>query len=157
MVAERVHHTQRHVGQRAHGQRGLPVAQFGDQRGVLHRPHAVVDALDLEQIQRLAHGVRAALLAGVRDQPQALGGGHLVRAGEQRGRVAHLGGVEPDADELVTERQRRAERLGGRVGTVVAQEAQDQVRGDPAIAFAVGQRGGQAAEHLGQRHPVAEV
>jgi hypothetical protein len=126
VLAEGVHHPQRHVGQRAHGQRGLPVPQFGDQAGVLHRPHAVVDALDVQQVERLVHGVRAALLAGVGDQPQAFGRGLLVHLREQGGRVADLGGVEPDADELVPERQRRAERLGGRFGTEVAQEAQDQ-------------------------------
>ncbi len=111
-----VHHAQRHVGQRAHGQRDLPVPQLGDQPGVLHGPHAVVDALDVQQVERLVHGVRAALLPRVRDQPQALGRGLLVHLGEQRGRVADLGGIEPDADELVPERQRGAERLAGGVG-----------------------------------------
>jgi hypothetical protein len=77
----------------------------------------VVDALDVQQVERLVHGVRAALLPRVRDQPQALGCGLLVHLGEQRGRVANLGGIESDADELVSERQRRTERLGGRVGS----------------------------------------
>jgi hypothetical protein len=126
MLAEGVHDPQRHVGQRAHGQRSLPVPQFGDQAWILHRPHAVIDALDVQQVESLVHGVRTALLAGVGDQPQAFGGSLLVHLREQRGRVADLGGVEPDADELATERQRRAERLGGFLGAKVAQETQDQ-------------------------------
>ncbi len=116
MVAEGVHHAQGHVGQRAHGQRDLPVPQLGDQPRVLHGPYAVVDALDVQQVERLVHGVRAALLPRVRDQPQALGRGLPVHLGEQRGRVADLGGIEPDADELVPERQGGAERLAGGVG-----------------------------------------
>ncbi len=31
----------------------------------------MVDALDVQQVERLVHGVRAALLPRVRDQPQA--------------------------------------------------------------------------------------
>jgi hypothetical protein len=109
----------------------------------------VVDALDVQQVERLVHGVRAAFLPRVRDQPQALGRGLLVHLGEQRGRIADLGGIEPYADELVPERQRCAERLGGLLGTVIAQEAQDQAGGYPVVALAVGQRGGQPAEHGG--------
>jgi hypothetical protein len=82
VVAERVHHAQRHVGQRADGQRGLPVPQLGDQPGVLHGPHAVVDPLDVQQVERLVHGVGAAFLPGVRDQSQALGRGLLVHLRE---------------------------------------------------------------------------
>jgi hypothetical protein len=116
MLVKGVDHAQRDVGQRAHGQRGLPVPQLRDQPRVLHRPYAVVDALDVQQVQGLVHGVWAALLPGVRDQPQAFGRGLLVHLGEQRGRVADLGGIEPDADELVPERQGGAERLAGGVG-----------------------------------------
>jgi hypothetical protein len=117
----------------------------------------VVDPLDVQQVQRLEHGVRVALLPRVGDEPQAFGRGLRVHLREQRGRVADLGGVEPDADELVPERQRRAEGLGGRVGTQVPQEAHDQVGGDPVRGVGVGQGGGQAAEHRGQRDPVVKV
>ena len=117
----------------------------------------MVDALHAEQVEGLAHEIRAALLPGVGDQPEAFGRGPLVHLREQRGRIADLGGVEPDADELVPEHQRRAERVGGFFRAVVPQEAEDQVGRDPVIAPGVGQRGGQAAEHRGQRHPVVNV
>ncbi len=157
MVSQSVHHAQGHVGQRAHGQRGTAVAHLNDQLGILQGAHAVVDALDTEQLDGLPDVVRAALLPRVRDQPQAFGRGVGVDIGEQGGRVADLGGVQADADELLTEGQRRAQRIGGGFGPAVAQEAQDQGGGDPVGGLALGQRGGQPAEHLGQRHAVVEV
>ena len=133
MIAERVDHAERHVGQRAHGQRDLLVAQPGDQSGILHGPHPVVDALHPEQVERLAHVVRAALLARVGHQPQTFGRRQLVYLGEQRRRVADLGRVESDADELVPERQTGPQHRVGGVRAQVAQEARDRGGGDPVV------------------------
>jgi hypothetical protein len=114
VVAERVDHAQRHVGQRADGQRDLLVAQPGDQFGILHGPDPVVHPFHVEQVKRLTHVIRAALLPGVGHQPQPFGRRQLVDLREQRGRVADLGGVEPDADERVPERQTGPQhRVGG--------------------------------------------
>ena len=117
----------------------------------------MVDALHPEQVERLAHVVRAALLARVGHQPKTFGRRQLVHPGEQRRRVADLGGVEPDADELVPERRTGPQHRVGGVRAQVAQEARDQVGGDLVVPGAVGQRSGQPAEHLLQRHPVGQV
>ena len=117
----------------------------------------MVNAFHTEQVNRLAHVVRSALLARVGRQPQSFGRRQLVHLGEQRGRVADLGGVEPDADELVPERQTGSQHRVGHVRAQVTQEARDQVGGDRMVPGAVGQRGRQSAEHLLERHPVGQV
>src|SRR5581483_11298012 len=68
-----------------------------------------------------------------------------------------LGRVEPDADEVLPERQAGAQHRVGRVRAQVAQEAQDQVGGDAVVPGAVGQGGGQPGEHLLELDPVSQV
>ena len=81
---------------------GICVArELGDQRRILVAAHAVVDALDLQHVERLADVRRRALLAGVRDRVQARAARRLrEHARELARRVAALAGVEPDADEV---------------------------------------------------------
>ena len=117
----------------------------------------MVDPLRVQQVEGLLHVLGRPLLTGVRDQVQAVRGGPGVDVGEQARRIADLGRVQPDADELVTEPERFCEGVVGRIGAQVAQEAQDQVGGDAVLAGAVGQRGGEPAEDGLQRHPVAQV
>ena len=117
----------------------------------------MIDPLHAQVVERLAHVVRAAFLAGVGHQPQPFGRRQPVDLGEQSGRVADLRGVEPDTDEPVPERQAGTEHRVGGVRAQVAQEAQNQVGGDPVIPGTVGQRRRQPAEHLLQRHAVGQV
>ena len=113
----------------------------------------MVDPLGPQHVERLGHVVRRSLFGRVGDQPQAFGRRAPVHVLEQRRRVADLGRVEPDADELVAERQRGPQGVAGRVRAEVAQETQDQVGGQ----VSVGERGGQPREHRPDRHPVAGV
>src|ERR1017187_5467321 len=156
VLTERGDHAERHVPQRAHGQRDLLVAQPGHQLGVFHGPHPVVDALHVELVKRAAHVVRTALLARVRDQSEPFGRRYLIHPGEQGRRVTELGRVEPDADEAVAERKRGPQHRVGGLGPQVAQEAQDQVGGDAVLLGPLGQRGGQPAEDLFERNPVGQ-
>ena len=66
---------------------------------ILVAAHAVIDALDLEQVERLADVRGGAFLAGVRDRAQAEARAPCEHALELRRRVAALAGVEADADE----------------------------------------------------------
>ena len=132
----------------------------------------MVDAADVEQVEGLPDVGRRALLPGVGNRQEPLGPGPVEDGDEVRGRVAHLGGVEPDGVEHVTVGQRRLERRHRRLGRQVAQEAEDEPRRDPEVPGPVGERVGDAVqhrverdaalgvglgveEHLGVPHPVA--
>ena len=73
--------------ERADGERDLLGHQPVDQRGVLDAAHAVIDARDVEQVERLPDVLGRALLAGVRDRQEPLGarpvehGANFDRAG----------------------------------------------------------------------------
>ena len=139
-----VDHAELEVGQWADRQGHALVRQPPDQAGVLHGAVAVVDAIDVQQVQRLMHIGRWPLLAGVGAQLQA----HVPGAGEDAlelgRRVADLGGVEADADDPVQPRLGRREGGEGGVLVEVAQEAQDQLRGDAQLRLGPGHAGQQA-------------
>ena len=103
--------------------------QAVDEPVVLEAAHAVVDALDAEQVERLPDVLRRAFLPRVRDRAQALGSRTREDARELRRRVAALPRVESDAGEVLadtaTPRRASAHRV---VFGEVAQEAEDQVR-----------------------------
>ena len=68
MVGEASDDAELEVGQRADGERDLLADQAVDERGVLVAANTVVDALDLEQIERLADVTGGAFFAGVGDR-----------------------------------------------------------------------------------------
>ena len=49
--------------------------------------------------------------------------------------MAHFAGIEPDADEAVTKRQRQLQRGEGVFLAEVAQEAQDQLRAEAELGM----------------------
>ena len=89
---------------------------------------------DVEQVERLPDVGRRAFLPGVGHGQESLGPGPVEDGDEVRGRVAQLGGVEPDRVQHVTVGQGRLERRHRRLGREVAQEAEDEPRRDPEVA-----------------------
>ncbi|MCY1307573.1 hypothetical protein D9M70_575030 [compost metagenome] len=101
------------VGQRAHRQRHALARQALDQRGIVDGMHAVVDALDLEDVECVGDVLRRTFLAGVRDQVQAQRLRPREHARELLRRVALLGRIQPHADEAVPVGQRGFQRGKG--------------------------------------------
>src|SRR6185369_7959004 len=108
--------------------------------GIVERPIAVIDALDLQEIERLSDIVGRPLLAGMGDGMQAEPAGAGEHALEFRRRMALLGRIEPDADDALAPRQRLIERALGARLVEMAQEAQNERGGDAEFALAVQKR-----------------
>ena len=90
VVAQLGEHAQLLVRQRAHGERYALGRQALRQRGVVHRLHAVVDALDTQHIQRLPDVFGRAFLAGVGHQTKAQFAAAREHAGELFRRMAEF-------------------------------------------------------------------
>ena len=101
VVRQPVDAAQRHVRQRADGQRHLLLAQPGHQRRVLQAADAVVDPLDAEPVERRPDVGGRPLLPRVRHPVQPLVGGQGEGPLEQLRRVADLGAVQADPDDEV--------------------------------------------------------
>src|SRR6185312_10539878 len=101
----------------------------------------------LQEIERLAHVLGRPLLAGMGYRMQAEPTGAGEDTLEQARRPSLLRRIEADADEAVAPRQRLIERALG-IGLVeMAQEAEDQRRGDAILPLGVGLRTRQAVDH----------
>ena len=147
VVAQILHDAESAVRQRAHGERQLRSNELGDERRILLAAHAVIDPLDVQQLDRLANVCRWALLAGVRDRAKSVRARLREHALELAGRIAALARVEADADERIAMRQRRVERCERVCLGQVTQEAQDQLRRDAEPRVRLGHRVAQPADH----------
>ena len=107
----------------------------------------MVDALDLQQVERGPHVGRRAFFPGVRHQVQPQLAAAREDARELLGRMAHLAGIEPDADELVAIGQRLLQRLERFLLAQVAQEAQDQRRAHAQLVLGLLAGAVQAVDH----------
>lgn len=101
MGAEIIDDAELEVAQGANRQGHALGDQTLDQRLVLQRPVAVVQAVDGQQVQGLAHVIGRAFLAGMGDQPQALGPRPGEDPGEFGRRMADFRAIKADADELI--------------------------------------------------------
>ncbi len=105
----------------------------------------MIDAPRLQEVQRLPDVLGRAFLTGVHHAGQA----HLPRLSEGSDefarRVAHLGGVEADGQQVLGEGPGVLQRPQRRVLAEVAQEAQDQARRDSQLCRSV--REGAADPH----------
>src|SRR5262245_9965381 len=99
MVGELVDDAQPQVGEWTNGQRHLLTCESADQRLILERAVAVVDAPDTEQVERLPDVARRSLLAGMRRQEEARVTGAREHPLELARRVPGLRRIEPDADD----------------------------------------------------------
>ena len=112
------------------------VARVGDQLGVFDDVRAVVEALGAKLGEGRTDVIDRADLVNVAVHRHVQAGlaSELEDAGELGGRVVALVGVQAHADEHVLVGQRCLQRLEGRLGAHVAQEAQDQVGGQACLA-----------------------
>src|SRR5690606_1720444 len=104
---------------------------------VLDGAHAVVDTLDLQQVEGFPDVLGWAFLASVRDGLEAFGAGALEDALELARRVALLGAVQAHGDEGIAKWQRLVEGLVCLLFAQVAQEAQDQPAADAQLFMAI--------------------
>jgi hypothetical protein len=83
-------HAEHDVGARAHGERRAAVGEAIDEIRVGLAAHALFDAIDEEEIERLAHVIGAAFLAGVCHRAPA-----VVVAREREGLLRNFEGGCP--------------------------------------------------------------
>src|SRR5260221_10765812 len=124
MVRERRDHPELHVRQWTHCERDALRDQAIDENRIFRTAHTVVDAFDLQDVERLPDVRGWPFLARVGYRTQPLGPCPLVHARELLGRMTYFGRVEPDAGDELAVRERRLERGHGFVLRQMAQEAQ---------------------------------
>ncbi|AJW78237.1 hypothetical protein VO01_03050 [Clavibacter michiganensis subsp. insidiosus] len=148
MLVERLVHAEAHGRERADGE-GDPVGDEPvDERGILEAAHPVVHPFHAQQIERLVDVGRRPLLARVRDRVQAELTGAREDVDEQRRRVADLGGVEPDGEQLVGATGDGLEGRHRLLHRPVAEEAEDQAARDAVAHARVAERVEEAVEHV---------
>src|SRR5678815_1887429 len=116
-------------------------AQAVDQRRVLERPVAMIEPLDPQDVERLAHIVGRTFLAGVRHESQSPCLRRAEYPLEFRRRMSKLRGVKTDSSEVIQVRLgavQGLERVGFRK---VTQEAHDQSRTDRERGSGLRERG----------------
>ncbi len=120
------------------------------QRRILHRPVAVVDAIDTQHIDSFPDVLRRTLLSGMSDEKEAGIPGAPEHATEFARRMADLRRIEADADEFVPVGQRGIERSLGIRLAEMAEETQDQSRLDPERRCGILSRAIEAVDDRGE-------
>src|SRR5690606_28075855 len=115
VLVQRIEHAQLDVGQGAHRQGHGLFHQSLYQGGVFDTAHTVVDAFDLEQVQRADDVGRWAFLARVGDHVQTQFAATGKHAGELFGRVTTLAGIQANTHDEVAPGQGLIQGLEGRV------------------------------------------
>ena len=141
---------QLHVGEWAYGEGDPRGGQAVHQGVVLLAGHPVVDALRPEQVEGVADVTRGALLAGVGDRPQAGSPGPGEGRDELLRRVPPLTRIEAYGDDVAQERASLLQGLQGALLRQMAQEAHDELRGQPQPLAGVGARPGEAPHEDGE-------
>jgi hypothetical protein len=118
--------------------------EAGDQRGILEAAIAMVEPVDLEQVERLLDIFGRTFLAGMGDALEAHRCGGGEDALELRGRMADFGRIEAHAGDPVDPGLGLGQRLERVFLVEVAQEAEDQLRGDVQPFLGLGHAGEQA-------------
>ena len=130
MLAHVVYDLQPEVGQRAAGERNAVACDALEQLAVVLNVDAVVDALGVQQIERIADIRRRALLAGVRHAMPAKVPCPRELIDEFGRWVADFRRIEPDAENLGFSRRRHVEDPVRRIDIHVAYDAQNQTAAD---------------------------
>jgi hypothetical protein len=147
VLREILHDAQLEVRQRAHGERDAVAHEPRHERRILVAAHAVIDALDLEDVEGIGDVGGGAFLAGMGDGAEADAARLREHPRELRRWIAFLAGVEANADELGAERHRGLEGGERVLLGEVAQEAQDQLARDAVAAMRVVHRVAQPGDH----------
>ena len=145
------------VGERADGERHLLARQPLDQSRVLERAVAMVEPVDLQNVERLVDIIGRTFLAGMGDALQPERGGRREDPRELRRRMAELGGIEPDRLDPVEPGLRLLQRRERGLLVEMAQEAEDQLRGDAVPRLGLVHAGEQAAHHRVERDAAVGV
>ena len=144
VVLQSGHPAQAQIGQRADRQRHAAVGEPAGQGGVFQRPVAMIEPVDLQQVQRLDDIVRRPLLAGMGDPLEAQRPRRVEHPLEFRRRMAQFRTVQSDALDPVQPGPGHVQGVkGGRLGQV-AQEAQDEFRTHPPVRLGLVERPGNA-------------
>ena len=112
----------------------------------------MIDALDLQHVERIADVLRRTLFAGMRDRMQAELAAAREHASELLRRVAALARVESDANELAAIRHRFFQRRERLFLAEMAQEAHDQRAADAELALRANAGSREAADHRLEAH-----
>ena len=88
VVGERVEHAQLHVRQRADGERHLVAREALHQCRVFDAANAMIDALDLQHVERIADVLRRTLFAGMRYAGVTLRADFALDADAMEGAIA---------------------------------------------------------------------
>ncbi|CDI67906.1 Putative uncharacterized protein [Bifidobacterium animalis subsp. animalis IM386] len=147
MLAHVVYDLQPEVRQRAAGERNAVACDALEQLAVVLNVDAVVDALGVQQIERIADIRRRALLAGVRHAVPAKGPCPRELIDEFGRWVADFRRIEPDAEDLGFSRRRHVEDPVRRIDIHVAYDAQNQATGDAEALAADHHSLKEAVEH----------
>src|SRR3546814_3981803 len=135
MVGDGADDAEPDVRERADGEAHPFGREARDERGVFEAAVAMVDAVDLQHVERFADVFGRAFLACVRDEFEPEAAGAREDAREFRRRMTDFGRIEPDAGDAVEPWQRFVERRFGLFFAQMAEEAEDELRRD-AVAFA---------------------
>ena len=130
-------HAEFEVGQRAHRQGNAVFGQTRHQQRVFAGLHAVVNALNFEHIKRRPDIRRRAFFTRVGHQSKPQFPAACEHPRKLFRRVAHLAGIQADANDLVLIRQRLLQRFKRLSLAQVAQKAHDQQGADPQLRFGV--------------------
>ncbi|MCY1442898.1 hypothetical protein D9M71_592870 [compost metagenome] len=107
----------------------------------------MVDALDLEQVQRFPDVLRRTFLAGMGDGAETLRTRLVEHPLKLARRVADFRAVEADGDERIAERHGLLQGLERFFLGQMTEEAEDQPVADAQLLLAVPERGLDASDH----------
>ncbi len=150
MLAEIADYFQLEIRLGTDGQWDLLLDQTAHQVGVLKSPDAVIDPLGPECVQRTPDILGRALLAGMGDRPQPHRSGPGKDPGEVLRRMADLGGVEPDGDDLIEVGLGHGQSREGALLGQMAKEAENEIGVDAVGVVTPG--ASETADHRPEGH-----
>ena len=152
MCRQRRHHLQPQVRERTDRQRNCARRQFAHQRRIVQAGVAMIDAVNLQQVDRFAHIRRRPFFAGMRGDAEAALAAGAEEAHEARRRVADFRPAQAEPGDLIGPWHDLIEQLQ-RLGLAAMALCADQQAGaDAILAGSVAHRGQHAVHHRGDRH-----
>ena len=138
MVLDRGVDAQHQIGGWTHAQGNLALRQHLDQGRILYRPHAVVDPVGTQAIQRIPNAFRPTGLARMHRSAQAGIGGAPKGVGKARAGASRAGFVaihRQSHHPRVAQRAQAIHQLGRGIGRLGAQQTDTQTNRWQAVLF----------------------
>ena len=143
---------------RTAGEIGAELAAAGDEGGIVDDVIAVVDAIDMQDVEAVAHVRGRPAFAGMRGDMKARGARLVVHLLERRRRKWRLVVVEPDADHFLTSvGEDHVQELKPTRRPALARMRRDQQRRDALVLLGVVHRRDDPVEHRGVGHAELEM